>query len=88
MTIGLHDGAIDVEVKAPHCDPPKTQIWYGDDSSKIAKCLKWANGQFHEGRPNLLVLVPTLRIPVYSHRSQITGLIAELGFGWDVVSAS
>lgn len=49
-----------------------------DDSDFATKSVKRANGQFCRESTNLLILVPSLRTPIYQERYQLTrGLIGE-----------
>lgn len=64
-------GDIRVEVKAPHRPLPPSSAWYGDDSDLLAGALKRANEQFDSGVRNLLVVVPSIRMPVYRDRGQL-----------------
>lgn len=65
------DIGIYVEVKAPHREPLRRGVISGDDSPLLAATLERANRQFADDRANLLVIAPTLRIPVASHRGQL-----------------
>ncbi|MBI2841719.1 MAG: hypothetical protein HYX75_25675 [Acidobacteria bacterium] len=77
MRVCINEAWVGVEVKAPfreHPKPPKgksTVTWCGDDSDKIAECLKAANKQFRDDGPNLLVIVPTLRLMLFSRRHDV-----------------
>jgi len=68
---------IGVEVKSPFRERPKpppgksTITWCGDDADKIKQCMEDANKQFCDDRPNLLVIVPELRMHVFSHRRDV-----------------
>jgi hypothetical protein len=59
-----------VEVKAPFRERPN-HIWKGDDSDLIEKRLAEASKQFKKDECNILVIVPSLRTPVYSRRGQL-----------------
>lgn len=63
-------GKLHVEVKAPYRAPP-TDSWSGDDSDKIMNCLETANKQFRKDNRNILVLVPSLRLPLYNERGSL-----------------
>jgi hypothetical protein len=63
FAITHRDGDINVEVKAPH-RAVTTTFWWGDDSDLLQGALREANKQFAKGSRNLLVLVPTLRLPI------------------------
>lgn len=77
LQINLGNGVIGVEVKAPYIETPKpapgqnTSIWYGDDSRKIEQSISAANKQFNDDCPNLLIIAPQLRVPLYAHRHDI-----------------
>lgn len=47
-------------------------MWWGDDSGLLQTALDGANKQFRVGQRNLLVIVPTLRESVFSHRRLLT----------------
>jgi hypothetical protein len=63
LMIKLPNGDISVEVKAPH-RPVTDTFWWGDDSDLLESALNKANKQFAKGVRNLLVLVPSLRLPI------------------------
>jgi hypothetical protein len=85
LQVLLPDGPANVEVKAPHRPLPDDGFWYGDDSDILSSSLRSANRQFHSANRNLLVLVPTLKTPVFSARRQLTkAFFAELGFSFPV----
>ena len=77
MSLLLDDGPVGVEVKAPFREAPapppgkNTVSWFGDDADKIDQCMATANKQFANDRPNLLVVIPRLRTPVFSHRHNL-----------------
>lgn len=60
-----------VEVKAPFRARP-IGAFSGEDSDLIERVLEDANDQFSEAVPNLAVLVPGLRSPIYHDRGQLT----------------
>jgi hypothetical protein len=66
-----------VEVKAPFREKPKPPpgrsavAWFGDDADKIEQSMEAANKQFADDRPNLLVIVPILRKPLFSSRHDV-----------------
>lgn len=65
------------EVKAPYV-PPATGAWVGDDAPVLQAALDAANRQFDKGMKNVLVIVPEVRIPIYSSRRQLVrAFIAE-----------
>jgi hypothetical protein len=69
MRAVLPDGEAGVEVKAPFREPPVgSMTWLGDDRDKIAQCLLAAEKQFNNDGANILVIAPTLRIPVFAER--------------------
>lgn len=73
-----------VEVKSPYREKP-TRCWSGDDSDLIKKCVIEANKQFEKGCCNILVIVPSLRTPVYSFRGQlIKAFYGEERFTFDI----
>lgn len=59
-----------IEVKSPYRKKPD-RGWSGDDSDLIKNCLKESAKQFQKGKCNILVLVPSLRTPVYACRGQL-----------------
>lgn len=77
MLILTDDQGIGVEVKAPFRarpkPPPGTSAvgWLGDDSHKISQCMQAANKQFDNNRPNILVIVPGLRMRVFGQREDV-----------------
>lgn len=74
--------AVRVEVKAPYV-PLTSDSWAGDDAPIIRGLLKDAGRQFKKAHPNLLVVVPLFRNPVYLARSQaIEALIGQ--WAWSV----
>jgi hypothetical protein len=58
------------EVKAP-CVPRMNNTWAGDDAKILRSCVDAAGSQLKKGRCNIVVLVPTLRIEVFSDRDQL-----------------
>jgi hypothetical protein len=62
------------EVKAPFV-PIAGRSWSGGDERTILSALVKAGGQCKKGRPNLVVLVPVLRSPIFK---QLIGRAAEL----------
>jgi len=64
FAIKLDDGEIKVEVKAPY-RAITSDFWWGDDADLLESALRQANKQFRQGDPNLLVVVPSLRLPVF-----------------------
>lgn len=66
---------VNVEVKAPHRDVEYDEdgiaSWVGHDSDLILQALRSASKQFPAGKPNLLVLVPRLRVPLHDDRRQV-----------------
>ncbi|GEM_PF-2341266 len=77
MRAHLDSTWIGVEVKAPLQEIPKpppgenTVGWCGDDADKIEQCMDAANRQFDDGDPNLLVIVPSLRVRVFSQSPNV-----------------
>lgn len=72
MQADLPCGTASVEVKAPFRElPPSGCTWWGDDSDKIAQCLKKAEKQFADDRPNIMVMVPMLRTPIFHDRNTL-----------------
>lgn len=72
MQVDLPCGTAGVEVKAPFRARPRSGCtWWGDDSDKIAQCVKKAEKQFADGRANLLVIAPMLRMPIFRDRSTL-----------------
>lgn len=59
-----------IEVKAPF-RPRSNQSWSGDDSDKIISCLNAAQKQFQKNTHNILVINPSLRIPLFAHRETL-----------------
>lgn len=73
-------GELHVEVKSPYRSFSR-DLWSGDDSDKIEGCLESANKQFRKDSKNVLVLVPSLRLPLYGARgSLIRALYGEEKF--------
>ncbi len=70
LRVELPDASVRVEVKAPQRESSSRE-WDGDDSDIIGRCLRDANKQLSHGVPNLVVVVPNLRSPVYSNRYQL-----------------
>lgn len=58
------------EVKAPYV-PRMNNSWAGDDAKILRSCVETAGSQFKKKRCNIVVLVPTLRIEVFSDRDQL-----------------
>jgi hypothetical protein len=69
VIVSGHD--VGVEVKAPFRETPTERLWCGDDSEKIAQVMDAANKQFSDGIANVLVIAPSLRRPMYSHRRDL-----------------
>jgi hypothetical protein len=69
--IRLSDGDIYAEVKAPFREIVEN-VWWGDDSDLLQKAMKSANKQFQSDARNLLIIVPRLRLNVFSFRGQLT----------------
>jgi len=69
----LKQGAcIHAEVKAPYSPLPMVGGWSESDTKVFLKCIKDAgSGQLKRGRTNLLVVCPTVRMPVFAERSQL-----------------
>lgn len=72
MRIVADQQDIGVEVKAPYTAPEQGKTVWGHDGLHLAAAMTAANKQFDKGVPNLLVLAPQLRRPVYSLREQLT----------------
>ena len=70
MKIVLTGREAGVEVKAPFRERP-TGVWHGDDADKITRCLRSANRQFDDNKPNLLVIVPNLRTRMFANRHDL-----------------
>jgi hypothetical protein len=64
FVVGLADGGINVEVKAPY-RPITSNFWWGDDADALQSVLHSANKQFAAGQRNLLIVVPRLRADVF-----------------------
>ena len=77
LGIRLPEGEAGVEVKAPFREAPKPPpgevcvTWCGDDADVLQQCMDTANKQFSDCRPNILVIVPNLRTPLYDARHQL-----------------
>lgn len=77
MWLFIDGDRIGVEVKSPFRERPSpppgksTVCWVGDDADKIEQCMEAANKQFSDKIPNLLVIVPSLRLRMFSHRHDI-----------------
>lgn len=65
------EGDINVEVKAPY-RPISENVWDGEDSDLLQSALESANKQFQKDVPNLLVIIPHVRNPIFNFRRQIT----------------
>lgn len=78
MRILIDNVDVGVEVKAPYRERPVKGGWTGGESDKIAQSMDAANKQFRDDRPNILILVPHLRIPMYQSRDDL--LHAAYGF--------
>jgi hypothetical protein len=78
MTI-IGSQEVGVEVKAPYREmPPPGTGWHGDDADLLANRLESAQKQFSRETANILVIVPQLRTPVHSYRTQlVTALYGE-----------
>lgn len=70
MRVLVDDQEVGVEVKAPFRERPEG-AWSGGESDKIAQAMQSANRQFRDDQPNILVLVPELRVPLHRHRDQL-----------------
>lgn len=55
-------------MKAPFRERPESGGWCGDESDKIAEVMAAANKQFRDDQPNILLLVPDLRVSMYQNR--------------------
>lgn len=79
MAAVIVDQDVGIEVKAPRREMPSAgEAWSGHDSDLLCHCLDAANKQFTDDVPNILVLVPELRTPVYQLRVQlVTALYGE-----------
>ena len=71
MLVGHCGGSFSVEVKAPLRERPATGCWSGDDSDALQECVRVANRQFDNKAPNVLVVVPELKVSVSSWRAQL-----------------
>lgn len=71
LGLQLAEQEVGVEVKAPYRETPQGGISLGDDSDKIRQTLDSANHQFSDDRPNIIVLVPYLRWPLFTHRHDL-----------------
>lgn len=77
MGILTEDGWIGIEVKSPSRPPPEPEpgkshaIWHGDEADKVQQCMDAANRQFSDDRGNILVVVPRLRVPLFSRRDDL-----------------
>lgn len=65
---------VGVEVKAPYQEP-SSPVWKENDGNLISSSLKSANEQFSDDVPNILLLIPRLRIPLSQDRSQIVSAL-------------
>jgi hypothetical protein len=74
-----------VEVKAPFRERPLSGAWNGDDSDKITQAMDAANKQFTDDRPNILVLVPCLRLRMFTHRRDLLkGAFGQSKITWQI----
>jgi hypothetical protein len=71
LQIVLPQGLASIEVKSPFRERPKTRIWWGDESDKVAQCIHQANKQFAVDGPNIVVLVPKLRRSLIDDRDSL-----------------
>lgn len=71
MLVKHRIGDLHVEVKAPRADVPASGVHTGDDADLLVDALKTANAQFEEGRANVLVVVPELRVELRADRYQL-----------------
>lgn len=63
-------GPFNVEVKAPFVERPTSGRWSGNDAEVLEACFLEAQRQFDHGTPNVLVIVPQLRVAVAESRMQ------------------
>ena len=69
MLAVLPDGEAGVEVKAPFRERPVgTTSWFGNDAGKIRQCLETAEKQLSKDTPNIVVIAPSLRTPMFADR--------------------
>lgn len=71
MVVFWKDASIAVEVKAPHQESPASRIGSGNGSHKLETVIERANKQFDNNGPNLLVIVPSLRLRMHHHRTAL-----------------
>jgi len=68
---------VQAEVKAPHV-PVVNRTWSADDSQVLWRAVSDAGKQLKADRPNIVVIVPLLRVPVCQDRTQLLkAVIAE-----------
>jgi hypothetical protein len=71
MWMSLDGLDVKVEVKAPFRARPESGGWSGGESDKIAEAMKQANKQFGDETPNVLALVPQLRVRMFPDRDDL-----------------
>lgn len=83
--VDFHDSlGVGIEVKAPYV-PLLHQVFSGDDSRTIRECVQKAGRQCKKGGPNLVVLVPLLRTPVWMDREQfVKSIIGEWAYSYSI----
>ncbi len=79
MRTVINNDNVGVEVKSPYrTTSPHDEVICGHDADLLACCLQEANKQFNKDIPNILIIVPELRFPVFSLRLQlITALYGQ-----------
>ncbi len=73
------DGDINIEVKSPYVEVPRSRTWFGDRSAEVLKpTLDEANKQFGEGRRNVLAVVPFVDFPMLvGRKSYVKAFLGE-----------
>jgi len=70
LGVTINDIKTGIEVKSPFRERPDTE-WSGGESDKIVSAIEQADKQFDDSTPNLLVVVPELRVPIRWHREYL-----------------
>jgi hypothetical protein len=80
LSIKRDDLEVFAEVKAPYV-PKFSPMIAGDDRMVLRRAVGKAATQMKKGRANVVVLVPTLRTPVFMDREQLESVFVSLGDG-------
>ncbi len=71
-------GWFNVEVKAPHV-PRLSGLQFGNDSKVLEATMQGAAKQLRSGQPNLVLIVPSIRVSAIDHRDQMLALVGQHG---------